>query len=348
MNIDARKLKEVYIHHIELTEPDERFYVIPIAQDYAISTYGQVRHIPTGKKARYGLTDMYYDQGYWIIPNNETQEKVISTQKLMIMTFFDGKGRFLKRRGDYLLKHRWDVRYQHLLMDKSDLIEWMQAIFEHRSPRYPRRQQRHKFTHQMNYASRTDADCLYWNARQRATNDHVKEIKPRYKDTTMERALIEDKRLFEAWFLQNQYYYPEKLELDKDLLGFGEKNCYHRKYMCLLPHYLNDFFCPNRSKYGYGILKKVKDGVTYYTVPSPAGEARTKCATYAKALELGRKRKADKIREMAEKEKKMGYMPRKLIKTMLKWADLCEEGKIRMWEPSAETKESEDLYDDDH
>lgn len=344
MVINAKKLNEVYIRHIELIAQDERFYTIPIAQEYAISSYGRVYHIPTHRKARRGY-DEYSEQGYWIVPNNETQEKVISTQKLMILTFFDGKGRYLRRRDNaHLTKHYWNVRYLHLLKDKKDLIEWMMSIFEHRQPKYSKLQQRHRFSHQMDNAARADVDRLYWNARQRATNDHVKEIKPRYKDTTMERELIEDKRLFEKWFLKNQYPYPEKLELDKDLLGFGEKNCYHRKYMCLLPRYINDFFCPNNSILGYGIKKKEKDGAIYYTVPSPAGEARTKCEIYADALKLGRKYKADRIRDMVEKERKLRYMPNKLLKTMLQWADLCEQGKITIWEPTAETKEREGYY----
>lgn len=47
---------------------------------------------------------------------------------------------------------------------------------------------------------------------------------------------------------------------------------------------------------------------------------------------------------MIERETELGYMPKKLLKIMTEWADLCEQGKITIWEPTAETKEREGYY----
>ncbi len=341
MNIDASKLNEVYLNHgIPKVATDERFYRVPGASDYALSDYGRLYNRVTNRKAKYTyINDPWHTgEGYYIRFDNETEEKPVSIEELISRVFFDGQKMHFRTFGYHgSLKHRWKVENLHIILNRKQLIEYMQAIFHHRKPRYPKKYQGNTFVNRMDL-TRGQAKQTYGSAKQRATSKRVKAEKPHYRETTMEQALIDDPQLFYSWLLDHQYYYPERLELDKDILTFGEKDIYSRDTMCLVPRYINDFFRPTASQLGYGIRKIEKNGEIYFHVPTRKGELPIRCETYSDALTVGRRIKADKIRSMIERERKLGYMPKYILNTIKKWATRCEKGQIKIWEPSAETK----------
>lgn len=335
MTINAKKLTEIHIHKVTLLAPDERFYIVPGARDYALSDYGRLYHLPSNHKVK----EIHNKQGdaFWIRFDGDSKEKVVGVGRLICITFFKGRDYILKSKPGCKKEFRWKVTDLYILKNPEQLDEWTRAVKSHRIPKLPKSQCGSKFKNRADF-TREDIAIMYWNMRSRATNPNTKESKPRYAETTIEKAMIDNPKLFEDWVLKNQYYYPSRLEVDKDLLAFGEKNCYDRRFMCLLPHHVNDFFRETTSPLGYSVRKEMKKGVVIYTAPTSTG--RIKCDTYAEALEIGRKHRADKIRAMIERETELGYMPKKLLKIMMEWADRCEQGLISMWEPSSQIKEN--------
>ncbi len=89
MTINAKKLTEVYVHKITLLSPDERFYLVPGAKDYALSDYGRLYHISSNHKAK----EIHNKQGdaYWIRFDGDAKEKVVGVGRLICITFFKGK-----------------------------------------------------------------------------------------------------------------------------------------------------------------------------------------------------------------------------------------------------------------
>jgi len=89
MTINAKKLTEIYVHKITLISPDERFYVVPGARDYALSDYGRLYHIPSNHKAK----EIHNKQGdaCWIRFDGDAKEKVVGVGRLICITFFKGK-----------------------------------------------------------------------------------------------------------------------------------------------------------------------------------------------------------------------------------------------------------------
>ncbi len=63
------------------------------------------------------------------------------------------------------------------------------------------------------------------------------------------------------------------------------------------------------------------------------------CDTYIEALRAGRNRKANYIRKVVADEREKGYMPEYILEAMEKWANRCELGLVKMWEPSEEILE---------
>jgi len=57
---------------------------------------------------------------------------------------------------------------------------------------------------------------------------------------------------------------------------------------------------------------------------------------YTDALVAGRKRKADYIRRIVEVESKAGFIPEYILCAMRRWADRCELGLVKIWEPTEE------------
>lgn len=51
-------------------------------------------------------------------------------------------------------------------------------------------------------------------------------------------------------------------------------------------------------------------------------------------MRAGRNRKADYIRKVVADEREKGYMPEYILDAMEKWANRCELGLVKLWEPS--------------
>ena len=146
------------------------------------------------------------------------------------------------------------------------------------------------------------------------------------------------------YLMSQLYYYPDgKLELDKDIMGFGIENRYAPGLAVYVPEYINGIFTAATGKYGgYSITKKHrKDGIEYWYIPGAAMNLKGKqqiegitCDTFMEALIAGRKRKAQYIRDVAAYERGRGYMPERILEAMEKWADGVETGKLKTFEPS--------------
>lgn len=335
MKINAKKLTEVYpTGNIPRIAPDERYYLIPGASDYAMSDYGRVYNFRQNRHERMKW-DKFMGECYTVRFDNSKSKKgqKVSIHRLLSLTFFGGiKCRF--GHGKDLGKYRWKVTDLHILRNQKQIIEYIQAKIEHRKPRYPKSQQGNVFVNRMQL-TRYGASIIYRNAKGRATTPSVKRTKPHYKDTTMEPELINNPQAFYGWLLKNQYFHPLGLELDKDILTFGLGNTYSRKTMCLVPRYINDFFQAYNSLLGYGIRERKKDGIILYTLKD-ADRNKLEFTSYTDALINGRKIRTERIRRMVAAETEAGYIPKKILRKMSEWANKCEAGEIQIWEPSPE------------
>ncbi len=335
MKINAATLKETYLSYVPRIAEDERFYLIPGADGYTLSTYGRVHNVHTNSTVKSTYLP-HIGEAYPIQWTNGKTE-IISIEKLISMVFFGGKPYIHLGQPNFSDNvNRWKVENLHLLQSKNQYIEYIRSKINHREPKYAENRKHHKFINRMENLTKFDVLHTRDRARARATSEKVKMSKPHYKNTTMSQELIDNPDEFYRWFLENQYYHPLGLELDKDILTFGETDIYAKDTMALVPHYINDFFRTVHSELGYGIRFVDKSTEQYFTLKN--GKNIIRYEKYDDALRAGRKLKADKIREMVKKEKALGYMPSHILKAMSKWATLCERGKIKMWEPDMKTK----------
>lgn len=337
MEINAKKLKEVILPRIELIADDERFYLIPDDDDHALSSYGRLyKHI--GDKSWHKVP-VEYESGECYRVNG----KLIPVRKLLARVFF--------REGTYLYSNdyspwnpqRWNITKLFTLTNREDLIETLQAKMEHREPQLDKAKKKHSFIGRAEFGKPINKVMrrTYYNMRSRATNTKFKERNANYRNTTISTDWLGDPEKFYDYILNRQYYYPGKMSLDKDLLGYGEANKYSPEYVIFLPTYINNVFTSNSSKYGYCIQKRDNlDGSVRYVVPQTAYAMRDEKQKdlvfdrYADALIAGRKRKADYIRRIVASERNAGYIPNYILDAMDKWANRCELGIVKIWEPA--------------
>lgn len=340
MDINAKNLRETILPRIELIADDERFYLLPDDNNHAISSYGRLyRHV--GDKSWHKVPVKYQNEECY-----EVNGKLIPVHKLLARVFFH-EGVYLYC-NDYSPwnPRRWDITKLFTLTNREDLIETLQAKMEHREPQLDKAKKKHSFIGRAEYGKPMNKVMrrLFYNMRSRATNKKLKERDANYGNTTISADWIDDPEKFYSYILERQYYYPGKLSLDKDLLGFGEANTYSPEYVVHLPVYINNVFTTNSSKYGYCIQKKENlDGSVRYIIPQSAytmHEEKQQDLTfdrYTDALIAGRKRKADYIRKIVSSERQAGYIPAYILDTMDRWANRCELGLVKNWEPSEET-----------
>lgn len=106
----------------------------------------------------------------------------------------------------------------------------------------------------------------YWNMKSRATNEGMKASHPQYKDTKVCDDWLNNPDSFYQWFIDNLYFYPGELALDKDILGFGEQNIYSPQYASLVPVYVNNAFTCDDSKSGLCYCIKEKHEQTVKSI----------------------------------------------------------------------------------
>lgn len=353
MILDNHKLNPIYIPNIQppIGVVNEYFYQVPGARDYAITDYGRLYKKEEHRNYRkVNMTFLNGEDAYPIQFNDEAESKVVPVRKLMAMTFFSNeKGIHLQNPAFNPFSDpdkRWSLYNLHTLMGRDDLVEYILAKIEQREPRYDDSKKHITFKNrpECNESFHKFVNRTRSNMRSRATNPGTKIRNPRYIDTTIDEDLGKSSQLLGQWMLDNWYDYPARLEIDKDVLGYGVTNRYDLDHIALLPYSINNIFIRRESKYGYGIKKQIRqNGEIYYYVTGDAYQfngfrpSGVHCETYTEALQTGRKMKADYIRRIVAKERSDGYIPNKILDAMEKWATKCELGLAKIFEPSEDT-----------
>ena len=301
MQINTSKLKQVFCRKSPAIAEDERFYLVDNAHDFALSTYGRLYDLRLHQKVK--PTFIPHIGEAYPIRWNTGETSVVSIEHLISLVFFGGKKDIRFGQPNFADEtKRWRIEDLHLLYGKKQYVEYLLSKIRHREARYADRKKHHEYVGGMNL-TRNQAARMYQNAKGRALRENTKKSKPHYANTTMARNLIENPDEFYSWLLNNQYYHPLGLELDKDIMSFGKSNTYEIGKMALVPRYINDFFRETNSELGYRIRLVNKNGKKSFVLRNNDNE-KIECATYDEALQIGRKNKAEKIRDMVEKEKK--------------------------------------------
>lgn len=353
MNIDNRRLRQIYVPVIPSPNgvKNEFFYAVPGASKYVLSDYGRLyKRSDRGNyvKIRIKYRPELYDEAYLIQFDEKTTPEYISVRKLMARVFYPNlSGIYLYNpKFNPFSDARWNIYDLHVLRCREDLVEAFYAKIEHREPGYDDSFKTCIFTNRAGSLEsfRKKITRTKFNIECRATNEKVKQLFPQYQDTTGDSALWESPDLFGQWYIENYYDYPGKLEIDKDILGYGESNRYELGLIALVPNYINKIFIKSKSELGYGIVEREKaDGEKCYVISgstfkfngsAPKGVC---CDTYIEALQTARKMKADYLRRIVTKERSDGYMPNHILEAIEKWANRCELGLIKIWEPSEDT-----------
>jgi len=346
MIIDNKKLHETTLKRVKVLANDEHFYIVPGAGKYTLSTYGRLYKATSG--GGHNRVNPVFNRGeeaYQIHFDGKPEPETVTIRKLMAMVFFPNHpGIYLMNPKHATGKRRWRLDDLHVLHDKEDITEYVLARMERREPTYDDSQKKIEFANRADFGKslRKQISSIYYGMCSRATNPGLKKRNPQYQDTTIDPELTLE--AFIDWYLDNWYDYPGKLVIDKDILGFGRTNCYKLDLIAFVPQYINNIFTESNSKFGYCITEHTKENSKkYYKVPGNAfaqdgrKQRNILCDDYAQALQAGRKRKADYIRAIVKKERAAGYMPKHILDAMSRWANLCELGKIEMWEPSEDT-----------
>lgn len=351
MIIDNKKLREIYVPRVKLPfgVRCEHFYAVPGASGYALSDHGrlykQVKH------GGYNVVHPTYSvklktETYKIRYDGNKNVTEIAIHKLMAQVFYPHLSHvYLYRfKSVWNPAQRWSIYELHVLNDQAEYLEAITAKLERREPNYDDSKKGCTFINRFdpggdfrNVIERTRKNML-----SRSNNTKFKARFPEYKNCTCDPQFKKSSSMFGQWFLDNHYAYPGKLELDKDILGFGEADCYTPEYMCLIPKYLNLIFTKSDSNLGYSIQEKDHvDGTKFYRVGgaaftfngvTPDGKS---CDTYAEALTVARKMKSEYLRRIVAKERADGFIPEHILTAIEKWASLCELGLIKKWEPAA-------------
>lgn len=340
MTINQNDIIEIYCKVRRTVAKDERFYAVPGAKDYAVSTYCRVLQRKHGDWYEV-LKPIGYD--YYIRFDSDVKKQRICINVLAARVFFPHiRGGYLETAHQYNGWQAWKVENMHLCVGGNMLIEAIRAKIERREANYSDEYKHHQFINRLETDSINKyLNSVYCNMKSRATNKKTKKRFPAYKDTMISEEWRDNPTSFKQWFLNNQYYYPGKLEIDKDLLNFGRTNEYSSENCCLLPRYINDMFTKGKSELGYTITKLTrKDGSVKYQIPGNAfggGNPNKVFDNYCDALQYGRNRKAAYISKVVNAERERGFIPDYILNRMLEWATLIKFGSIKVLEPASDT-----------
>ena len=137
MKIDAKKLHELHVGRVKLVAPDERFYEVDGAIDYALSTYGRLyKKEPDGG---WHKVPMKYirQECYEIVTCNG--HRTVPVNKLMAEVFFpDEEWVYLYNPNLCSIDaDRWNIENLYLLTSRDELVEVIQARSNRRKPNLP-------------------------------------------------------------------------------------------------------------------------------------------------------------------------------------------------------------------
>ena len=232
MKIDARKLKEVYLPKAKKIANDERFYSVPDADGYSLSDYGRLLYGSKWVPVVYISGEGIYCEYYTIKFNNNLYAGLIRRDHLIALTFRPGE------KIDLLInpnitdeKTRWRVQNLHVINGKSEIVNYIQSKIDGVTPTYAGAKEEHKIENRQEYSKKINRviEESYFAAKTRATNQKFKKRNPQYADVTMCGEWLNSMEPFAEWFFTNDYYYPQPLEVDKDLLTFGIGKIYSPK-----------------------------------------------------------------------------------------------------------------------
>lgn len=133
MNIDQRELHELFCMVRKPFARDERFYAVPNAKEYALSTYCRLLHCKHGYWYKVVKPIGEY---YQLQFDNETSERKINIGTLAARVFFP------KIENGYLYPfasgygwRKWKVEKLHLLIGREMMVEALSAKMNRRSPK---------------------------------------------------------------------------------------------------------------------------------------------------------------------------------------------------------------------
>lgn len=328
MKIDARKLKEVIPKKARRKFINERFYAVPNATGYSLSDYGRLYYgnkkvKPIFKKG-IGLYPVYYKINF----DDKEEPEDVRIDKLIAMVFRPNEEIYCLVNPKWGESGKWCVKDLYVIKSKEEMVEYIKSKTEGIEANYSGAKEEHRIVNRNEY-TRPIALIIaktYISMKYRAGRwKNYKDVSVSEKWDTCDP--------FYLWYLENNYYYPEPLELDKDLMTFGTGKIYSPETCCLLPRRLNIFFSSNYGGIGVNItIRKRRKREQVYRVLGKKIHRN-----YFDALKHTREERAKQIREIVKEEREKGYMPEYLINKMSKWADLTEIGLIQMWEPEIET-----------
>lgn len=316
MIVDTDILKKIYIPRVKRIANDEIFFQVPNATWYAISNYGRfyerlmkgVWHIQHPKN---GEVEIVYD-------DIGTVQRVGILEIIRQTFFFDAPGELLNlnQDGDAPYDIRKIVYAENKIeneiiwfMDKP-ILDWLHSAYQ--------------------------------GMKTRATNQRYKKRFPIYKDTTMSIDWIKHSSHCKQYLLDISYYYPERLEVDKDLASFGEVDEYKEGNVVLLPSYINGMVTYRPGKLGYGIQQiKLNNGDFKYYFTSPVDVTQSvretlRFDTYEEALTMARKKRFELYHRVVENEWEAGYLPEYILGLLEELADGTLKGTVKLKEPTEE------------
>lgn len=340
MKIEVTRQKEAYVHRVPAIAADERFFYVPGASDYALSTYGRLyKKISADKWERQKM--IYCNEDcYKIRYDFATEEKIESVECLMKHVFFTGKEIFKLYNLDFKPEDekRWNINNLYAL-SKSEYMYVLQCKMNHKVPMLD---EKPIVSYLYTLPIRSKLLSLYSGMKTRACNESYKKKFPAYQNVIMCDEWKKNPTLAKEYILSRWYYYPEDLVMDKDIMTLGMGLCYAPNFTVPIPYKYNNIFQRSTAKLGYGISQKTrKNGTSYFVVPgSTFGETKSIYTnTYKEAIEIARQKKAAYIRGIIQEEKRQGYMPLYILEKMEVWAAKCEVGELFAWEPAVNVLE---------
>lgn len=313
MIIDTDNKRIMILNRVKRLDKKEVFFQIPGHEHYTLSSYGRV-HKQMETKAWHvipliqnGLIDYY-----------EIDGKMYTVLSLIKQVFFAGIDVNLKKaEGQYpyqlenIIVNESSEKNELLLFTENGINEWLDSKY-----------------------------LGIWN---RSMNPGYKARNPQHKDTTISDDWRMNPNHCKQYLLDMSYYYPEPLDVDKDLISFGTVNEYREGNILLLPKYINIAITRRYSKFGYGIQQKILDNGDFryyhsYPVDIHANTQKSiTCADYLECLEFARQKRFEHIHDIVEFEWQQGYLPEYILELLEELADGTKSGKIKLREPDDET-----------
>lgn len=327
--------KELYIYRIKSIAPDERFFEVPDAKGYAMSSYGRL--YKNVKDDSWHKVKLVYDtklhgDAYQIKYDYDSKAKNVLLTSLLKEVFFQDEDFFTLYNPDFnpVDTRRWNID-KLIPMSKTTYIQTLLSkmcgvALDIKTDGY--------FKYKGITRARLNSE--YQNMRTRATNKKFKEIHKEYWNTIMCYEWLTNPVEAKQYMLDRWYYYPGEMCMDKDIMTFGLGDMYAPEFAVPLPVRYNNMFCRGSSKLGYCIKEEQRDNKLVYIVPATMSKSKNDiiCTTYLEALKIGRIKKEEYIRRIVLEERKAGFIPEYILNQMDRWADKCECGELIVWEPS--------------